>query len=399
MSRAPLEELDTESVSNVYIFLADALRYDSLPEEVSERGTSFKTVAHALATPQCLPTIVSGRLPPRHGVEWFIHTMPSDLPTVFDIEGHNTGYSELLWPGSALQDVLRNPEDVDIESVEEPFVVFEHDNGGHAPYPETDAGDPEDMLRGMDPKTDIRERYRKTVSGSATRFSERLGILDDRGLLDDTLVIFIADHGQLLGEHGGFFGHGLPMTPEVAYVPTTFIHPSLPSGKRGGHLLHQVDLYPTIVQALTDETPESDGDCLLEEVAEDRPAYSQGLMLPPDKHRGTFIDPAYDARSIWTLQGGHVFVQNSKFVRCITAVYEGVLSGNTAPFNHNQNIVKTLWTTFSHYLKDYYCYGTPSLEKENARGEIESIDTDIESVNERKLDQETKEQLADLGYH
>lgn len=233
MPGTPLEELDTESVSNVYIFLADALRYDSLPEEVSERGASFKTVAHALATPQCLPTIVPGRLPPRHGVEWFIHTMPSDLPTVFDIEGHNTGYSELLWPGSALQDVLRNPEDVDIESVEEPFVVFEHDNGGHAPYPETDAENPEDMLRGMDPKTDIRERYRKTVSWSATRFSERLGILDDRGLLNDTLVIFMADHGQLLGEHGGFFGHGLPMTPEVAYVPMTFIHPCCHPGNEG----------------------------------------------------------------------------------------------------------------------------------------------------------------------
>lgn len=398
MPEAPLGELDSESVSNVYIFLADALRYDELPEAVSSQGITFKTVAHALATPQCLPTIASGRLPPKHGVTWFQHTIPDGLPTIFDIEEHNTGYSELLWPGHALQDVLGNPGETDLESVEEPFVIFEHDNGGHAPYPELDADNPAEMLRQFESQDELRDRYRETVAGSAERFAEQVDILEDRGILDDTLVIFLADHGQLLGERGGFFGHGLPMTPEIAYVPTVFIHPSLPSDARGEHLLHHVDLYPTIVRALAKNSPESDGDDLTEPVSKDRPAYSQGVMQPPAKFRGSYIDPGYDAKSIWTKGGGHVFVRNPRLVRCVTAVYEATKSGNTGAYNSHRNLAGTLFRMFNQYLRNYHNYSSPSVSKREAESLLSEIDTEIEEQNIRELGEETKQQLENLGY-
>lgn len=63
MAEPPLSELDVDSINNVYIFLADALRHDELPDEIAKRGVYFKTVAHALTTQQSLPTISSGRLP------------------------------------------------------------------------------------------------------------------------------------------------------------------------------------------------------------------------------------------------------------------------------------------------------------------------------------------------
>jgi len=397
MASAPLSQLETGDIENVYIFLADAVRHDCLPSSVADRGLSFKSIAHALATPQCLPTIVSGRLPPKHGVTWFQHTM-RDLPTIFDIENTNTGYSELLWPGHALQDVLGNPGEENIETAEPPFVVFEHDNGGHAPYPELEYENPAAMLR--DVETDeLRSHYQESVEKSASRFSDRLEFLEERGVLNETLVIYLADHGQLLGEHGGFFGHGLPLTPETTYVPMTFIHPSLPEGETGSHLLHQVDIYPTIVNLLTGTQPNADGGVLTKPMEVDRPGYSQGVMQPAAKYRGTVIDPAYEARGVWTRDGGHVFVENSRLVRCVTAVYEATKSGNTAAYNSHRNLIWTLGTTFGQYLKNNHRYGNPSVSKGEARALLDEVAVDVEAANERELSEETKQQLADLGYH
>ena len=130
MPTQPLSALETDDVENVYISLADALRYDSVPEGVAERGLRFRTVALALATPQCLPTIVSGRLPPKHGVTWFQQTIRKEVDTIFAIPSLNVTYSELEWPGSALHRVLGGPDDMALRSIEEPFIVLEHDNGG-----------------------------------------------------------------------------------------------------------------------------------------------------------------------------------------------------------------------------------------------------------------------------
>ena len=65
MSGPPLSGLNVGSINNIYIFLADVLRYDEIPDEIAKRGVYFKTVAHALTTPQCLPTISSGRFAPK----------------------------------------------------------------------------------------------------------------------------------------------------------------------------------------------------------------------------------------------------------------------------------------------------------------------------------------------
>src|SRR5207237_2090573 len=39
------------------------------------------------------------------------------------------------------------------------------------------------------------------------------------GLLDDALVIFTADHGESLGEHGSWFEHGPQPYNTTAHVP------------------------------------------------------------------------------------------------------------------------------------------------------------------------------------
>jgi len=113
--------------------------------------------------------------------------------------------------------------------------------------------------------------------------------MEDRGLRNNTLVIFLSDHGELLGEHGGFFGHQLPMTPECVYVLMVFSHPSLPSGESRKHLLQQTDLYPTITNLLTDRDVDLDGDLLTGPIGKNRPACSWTIVQPPRKYTEQYL--------------------------------------------------------------------------------------------------------------
>ncbi len=69
------------------------------------------------------------------------------------------------------------------------------------------------------------------------------------GLLDDALVIFTADHGESLGEHRYFFGHGRQPYNAGAHVPLVFWLPSgLGAGRRVAQPVELVDLYPTVIE-------------------------------------------------------------------------------------------------------------------------------------------------------
>ena len=395
---APLSALDTSAVENVYIFISDALRYDSLPARVADRGITCKTTAHALVTPQSLPTIFSGQLPPRHGVKWFDHAVDDNLTTIFDAEYATTGYAELVWHGDALRETLGDPPEFDLTTVPSPFVVCEHDNGGHAPYAGHEDERPRETIGRVTSREELVTLYRRTVAESVDRFLNRLDILRERGVLDETLVVFTADHGELLGEYGGFAGHGLPMTPEVVYVPTVFSHPSLPTGETSDTLVHHVDLYPTVTEAMTGSVPACDGTSLRSAVDTDRPSFAQGSLHPPRRFSGTVLDPAYDSVGVWTADGGHVFVENPRAVRAVTALYEATSSGYTAALNSHRPRLRVLATMLNHYLRNYHEYGMPALDREAARQWLDALDTSGSESKDRELSEETKSHLEQLGY-
>jgi hypothetical protein len=74
--------------------------------------------------------------------------------------------------------------------------------------------------------------------------------LKESGLLDKTIVVITADHGEMLGEEGGPVGHGWALTPELANVPLIIMDPGQP-GYRINHTIgSQVDLMPTILESL-----------------------------------------------------------------------------------------------------------------------------------------------------
>ena len=71
-----------------------------------------------------------------------------------------------------------------------------------------------------------------------------------RGLLEDSLILVTADHGELLGEHGKM-GHGASLFEEEIRVPFLVKYPGdeVEPG-RSGEPVHHVDVLPLVLERL-----------------------------------------------------------------------------------------------------------------------------------------------------
>lgn len=80
------------------------------------------------------------------------------------------------------------------------------------------------------------------------------------GLLDDSLVVFTADHGENFGEGGLFFEHGDNVHDAGLRVPLIFRGPGIAAGRRDDGVVSLVDVVPTVVGllGLGDEAREAD---------------------------------------------------------------------------------------------------------------------------------------------
>ena len=98
-------------------------------------------------------------------------------------------------------------------------------------------------------------RLRRTYAGAVTMLDAHLGRLFDAlrslGRMDDTLVLFTADQGEPLGEHGYVRRFRPWLYEELIHTP---LIARMPRGQFGGmrvpSLVQTVDLYPTILSAL-----------------------------------------------------------------------------------------------------------------------------------------------------
>jgi arylsulfatase A-like enzyme len=72
--------------------------------------------------------------------------------------------------------------------------------------------------------------------------------LQQRGLLEDTLVVLTSDHGEELFDHGGF-EHGHTLFQELLHVPLIFWGPGVAPG-RIDEPVSLVDVLPTLLDAL-----------------------------------------------------------------------------------------------------------------------------------------------------
>lgn len=82
--------------------------------------------------------------------------------------------------------------------------------------------------------------------------------LKQTGLLDRTLVVITADHGEMLGADGGPIGHGWRVTPELANVPLIILDPGNKGFRVNSAVGSQVDLLPTVLDLLGRPLPQDE---------------------------------------------------------------------------------------------------------------------------------------------
>ncbi|MCC6697019.1 MAG: sulfatase [Candidatus Hydrogenedentes bacterium] len=125
--------------------------------------------------------------------------------------------------------------------------------------------------------------YDGAIAFSDEQFGRIAAALKDLGMYEDTLIIVVADHGEALGDHGGW-GHGTTLYDEQIRIPFVV---KLPRGQtsigvRDG-LAELIDVAPTVLDFAGLPAPEafqgrSLRDMLNGAPAQDRPAFSSLLL-------------------------------------------------------------------------------------------------------------------------
>jgi arylsulfatase A-like enzyme/Flp pilus assembly protein TadD len=131
-------------------------------------------------------------------------------------------------------------------SPDEPFFAFLHFFDPHRPY-----DPPEEFEPGVQ---DPLARYLGEVRYVDSLLGKLLQFLEAKRLLDSTVVVVTADHGESLGEHQEDT-HGFFLYESTLSVPLLMRGPSIPKGERARPLIRILDVAPTLLEILGIEAP------------------------------------------------------------------------------------------------------------------------------------------------
>ena len=92
----------------------------------------------------------------------------------------------------------------------------------------------------------LQDYYFNCISDCDRSLDAILTELDNLGMLDNTIIIFTADHGELCGAHG-MSGKGSTAYREQNNVPFMLYHPDMPGGNKCRAVTSHLDLVPSIL--------------------------------------------------------------------------------------------------------------------------------------------------------
>ena len=106
-----------------------------------------------------------------------------------------------------------------------------------------------DPPRSYDPQL-VKASYYGMIELIDTQFGRILDHLESRGELDNTIVVFTSDHGELLGDHGLLY-KGCRFFEGLTHVPLIMSYPGRwNSSLRANGLVELIDLAPTLLDAI-----------------------------------------------------------------------------------------------------------------------------------------------------
>jgi arylsulfatase A-like enzyme len=104
------------------------------------------------------------------------------------------------------------------------------------------------MLYPQEPDGAYRRLYHHLHALVDRAIARILEALDERGMADDTIVVFTSDHGDLLGSHGGLLQKWYNAFDEAVRVPLVVKGPGVMASPEGVDLAtSHVDLVPTLL--------------------------------------------------------------------------------------------------------------------------------------------------------
>lgn len=386
-------------VENVLLYVADAVRWDYTPDRIINKGLCAKSIAASIHSPSSFASILSGMHLPQHQVGQFQDTLPSEcfnLVTSLDMRANfaNT-INHKIGAADGGDDIISNTLNIPLthpdnfEELEPPFIFVERGKGGHSPYGPYD-GDSWDYYqdRGAMNSSQYAEEYREGVENDADWFQTRLEILADRGLLEDTLVIYTSDHGELLGERG-MLAHSPPIHRRHVEVPTVFIHPEIDKEFRRDRVVRHVDLVPTILSVLNADVrlTQFPGRNLQEEL----PAkiatslFNQSQTIYGD----TGVSLRYN--SVWDSKGGYVFPRSNRMTRLAVGLKRFV----SAPWR--RFFISHATRNLPNLLQGPHRYGTPQMSIEESKERVQEI-TQLDAFKGSETVAVPEEKLKNLGY-
>lgn len=141
------------------------------------------------------------------------------------------------------------------------FFLYLHYFDPHDPY-FAHPGEGDRVSRRVTPNPDpaqlahIRQLYDGEVSYLDARLGELFEALKQRGLYDDMLIVFTADHGEEFQEHGGWW-HGDTLYEEQIAVPLIVKYPgNAHAGTVDDEIARSLDIAPTVLDVVRISTPE-----------------------------------------------------------------------------------------------------------------------------------------------
>lgn len=304
---------------NIVLVLEDALRADRLScsgyarqttpikDAWARQGVLFRNAfAQATKTRPSCPSIMTSLYPSTTGVWNFYEHLPAAFLTIAEVlrsqgfltaafvqnvnagpaAGLHQGYSQMFdeFGGDAaslyterVPAWLRAHNDRNFflylhvmdphgpYNPPESYRRWYHDTAGSAPALEknTTLFDPDWVNT---PSVDGRQAlYDGEIAHNDAHFAVLLQQLHDLGIFEDTLVVFLSDHGEHLGEHGQWEHHP-PGYVQVIKTPLLMVYPRrLPGGIVIDEPVQNLDIMPTVLElaGIDASTLLLQGECLL----------------------------------------------------------------------------------------------------------------------------------------
>jgi arylsulfatase A-like enzyme len=271
-------------------------------DELAERGVLFENVV--APSPWTLPsfaTVFTSLYPSQHGANGSRSALRENIPTLASIlqaNGYATGavvnapylkahhgvdrgfdtYYMTPPEGRTADGTTRDALEWIDKHRDRPFFMFAHYFDPHIPYeppapydtlfdpeytgrirsPYNPRGLPRFRDRGFEQMESLSEadwnRIRSLYDGEIAFTDKAVGDLlkglDERGLSDNTLIVFLSDHGEEFFEHHGF-EHGHSLYDELIKVPMIFSLPGvLPEKTRVARQVRLLDVEPTLLDML-----------------------------------------------------------------------------------------------------------------------------------------------------